>query len=85
MKSDWEMRSVALISCFSPVAATDSDSADMVKELMTMQSLGSHPQIVTLLGVCNTNKSMYLVMEYCPGGNLLSFLRKVRKRVEQPI
>ena len=48
-----------------------------MKELMTMQSLGSHPQIVTLLGVCNTVKSMCLVMEYCPGGDLLTFLRKV--------
>lgn len=68
----WQMFSVVV-----PVAATVADRTDLMKELMTMQSLGSHPQIVTLLGVCNTAKSMCLVMEYCPGGDLLTFLRKV--------
>ncbi|CAG7832198.1 unnamed protein product [Allacma fusca] len=64
--------------------ASKSDRDELIKEIVTMQNLGNHPQIVSLLGACTRARSVCLVLEYCPGGDLLSFLRKVRRIISFP-
>lgn len=35
-----------------------------------------HPNLVKLIGVCSTELPMYIVQEFVPNGDLLSFLRR---------
>nr|XP_046916915.1 LOW QUALITY PROTEIN: tyrosine kinase receptor Cad96Ca-like [Dermatophagoides farinae] len=51
---------------------------DLLKELDIMVQLGSHPNVVRLLGCCTENKPYYIVMEFVAQGKLLSYLRKRR-------
>uniref|UniRef100_A0A1B6GS10 receptor protein-tyrosine kinase n=1 Tax=Cuerna arida TaxID=1464854 RepID=A0A1B6GS10_9HEMI len=53
---------------------------DLLRELGIMQELGSHPNVVTLLGCCTEKEPIYLVMEYVMYGKLLSFLRDYRTK-----
>ena len=43
-----------------------------------MISIGKHPNIVNILGVCTKGKNLLLIMEYALHGNLLLFLRERR-------
>nr|XP_027200288.1 tyrosine kinase receptor Cad96Ca-like [Dermatophagoides pteronyssinus] len=51
---------------------------DILKELDIMVQLGSHPNVVRLLGCCTENKPFYIVMEFVSQGKLLSYLRQHR-------
>ena len=46
--------------------------ADFVKEMEIMKSIGSHPNIINLLGVCTQppGKPLYLIVEYAKYKNL---------------
>lgn len=48
-------------------------------EILLMQKVGKHPNIVSMIGCClDANKRCMLVVEYCPLGDLQTFLKKVR-------
>ncbi|CAG5122512.1 unnamed protein product, partial [Candidula unifasciata] len=47
---------------------------DLVAEINLMKRLGSHPNIVCLIGACTMSEPIALVMEYVPYGNLQNFL-----------
>ena len=51
---------------------TDHDVIDLVKEMEIMKAIGSHPNIVNLVGVCTgpVGKPLYLVMEHAELGCL---------------
>ncbi|GFO04096.1 fibroblast growth factor receptor [Plakobranchus ocellatus] len=51
---------------------------DLVAEINLMKRIGSHPNIVCLIGACTLNEPIALVMEYVPYGNLHNFLKKCR-------
>ncbi|NP_001191646.1 neurite outgrowth regulated kinase precursor [Aplysia californica] len=63
---------------------------DLVAEINLMKRIGSHPNIVCLIGACTMSEPIALVMEYVPYGNLQNFLKKcrmdgdVRKRCDGP-
>lgn len=61
------------------VNANFDQQEDLLKELDIMLQLGSHPNVVRLLGCCTENEPYYLVMEYISHGKLLSYLRLHRK------
>lgn len=61
------------------VSSTRDDREQLIKEITMMQNLGFHSQIVGLLGACTKGRTLCLVLEYCPGGDLLTFIRKVSK------
>ncbi|XP_054257445.1 mucin-2-like [Macrosteles quadrilineatus] len=61
-------------------SANVREREDLLRELGIMQELGSHPNVVTLLGCCTEKEPIYLVMEYVMYGKLLSFLRDHRTR-----
>ncbi|CAL1544980.1 unnamed protein product [Lymnaea stagnalis] len=51
---------------------------DLVAEIQLMKRIGSHPNIVCLIGACTLAEPIALVMEYVPYGNLQNFLKKCR-------
>ncbi|XP_033757992.1 vascular endothelial growth factor receptor 1-like [Pecten maximus] len=70
----WEM--VAVKTCRD--SASDLEKEDLYQELEIMRSIDKHPNIVSYLGCCTKQDPLYILMEYVPGGNLQSQLRKCR-------
>ena len=58
--------------------ATESEIRDLAAELKLMIHSGEHKNIVNLLGACTTSRKLYVILEFCPYGNLLTFLRSKR-------
>ncbi|KAM9328855.1 angiopoietin-1 receptor [Gastrophryne carolinensis] len=58
--------------------ASKDDHRDFAGELEVLCKLGSHSNIINLLGACEHRGYLYLAIEYAPHGNLLDFLRKSR-------
>ena len=50
-----------------------------------MSRIGEHQNVVSLLGACEHDGSMFLCTEYAPNGNLLKFLRNSRRSGEGTI
>ncbi|XP_066286882.1 uncharacterized protein [Branchiostoma lanceolatum] len=46
------------------------------KELLLMEGLEQHPNVVSLLGCCTREEPFYLILEFVSGGSLQSLLRK---------
>ncbi|XP_055912012.1 uncharacterized protein LOC129946026 [Eupeodes corollae] len=55
-----------------------SSQNDLREEATIMRKLGSHPNIVTLLGACLESEPQMLIMEFAMRGRLLSLLRAAR-------
>ena len=61
------------------------DMTDFVKEMEIMKRIGSHPNIINLLGVCTQppGKPLFLIVEYAKHKNLkvsggdLSFIAEI--------
>ncbi|KAJ9591736.1 hypothetical protein L9F63_001672, partial [Diploptera punctata] len=60
--------------------ASNREKEDLLRELEIMQQLGSHANVVTLLGCCTEKEPYLLIMEYVMYGKLLAFLRDHRTR-----
>lgn len=58
---------------------------DLLAEIALMKRLGSHPNIVSMVGACTLVEPICLVMEYVPYGNLQNFLKKCRLEGELTI
>ncbi|XP_058042584.1 receptor-type tyrosine-protein kinase FLT3 [Ahaetulla prasina] len=50
----------------------------LMSELKMMIHIGSHENIVNLLGACTKSGPVYLIFEYCCYGDLLNYLRSKR-------
>lgn len=61
-------------------SATEAELRDLVSELKILIHIGEHKNIVNLLGACTKGRErdLWVLIEYCPHGNLLDFLRKRR-------
>jgi serine/threonine protein kinase len=57
---------------------TDEDVKDLVCEMEVMKMIGTHINIINLLGCCSQDGPLYVIVEYAPHGNLRDFLRKHR-------
>jgi serine/threonine protein kinase len=57
---------------------TDEDVKDLVCEMEVMKMIGTHINIINLLGCCCKDGSLYVLVEYAEHGNLRDFLRKHR-------
>jgi len=56
------------------------DLNEFLGEILLMQKVGKHPNIVSMIGCClDANNRCMLVVEYCPLGDLQTYLRKVRR------
>ena len=58
--------------------ATESEFKDLASELKILIHIGEHQNIVNLLGACTVSGSLCVILEYCPHGDLSSFLRGKR-------
>ncbi|CAD5111384.1 DgyrCDS699 [Dimorphilus gyrociliatus] len=56
--------------------ATDRDVIDMWKEFERMKTIGSHINIISLVGYTTFEGNMYLITEYAEHGNLQLYLRR---------
>ncbi len=54
----------------------------MLNEINILKIL-RHPHVVKFLEMFETDKHLLIVMELCPGGDLLNYVRKRRKLTEK--
>ena len=60
----------------------DSDQRrEFLEEIQLMKAVGSHKNIVNMVGCCTVEEPMFLLVEYVPYGDLLHYLRKRRGKV----
>lgn len=52
-------------------------------ERTTLASVAGHPFITTLVLTFKDRESIYMLLDYCPGGELFTYLRR-QKRFEEP-
>ncbi|KAF2973757.1 hypothetical protein EK904_004599 [Melospiza melodia maxima] len=57
-----------------------SEEDALMSELKMMTHIGSHENIVNLLGACTLSGPIYLIFEYCCYGDLLNYLRSKREK-----
>ena len=57
---------------------TDRELMDLLSETEVMKNIGSHENIINLLGVCSRDGPLWVVVEYAEYGNLREFLRDRR-------
>ena len=61
---------------------SDSDQRkEFLDEIQLMKAVGSHRNIVNMIGCCTVVEPMFLLVEYVPYGDLLHYLRKHRGKV----
>ena len=59
-----------------------ADRKRVGREIRVLKRL-SHPNVIRLLDVAETNAKIYCIMEYADGGSLLDYVRR-RKRLQEP-
>lgn len=62
--------------------ANDDEKEDFKMEIDFMKTLGRHENVVTMLGCCTLYPPLCLIVEYVPHGDLLHYLRNLRKTFE---
>ncbi|KLJ13119.1 non-specific serine/threonine protein kinase [Blastomyces silverae] len=74
-----------------PFALKVLHKADVIKlkqvehvrnEIKTLAAVAGHPFITTLLATFTDDLSLYMLLEYCPGGEIFTFLRRARRFTE---
>ena len=63
----------------------ESVRQDFLDEIQLIKAVGSHKNIVSMVGCCTLEEPMFLLVEYAPYGDLLHYLRKHRKTVFVPL
>jgi len=72
---------ICAIKVISLENATSRTLTCLSREILTLRSV-SHENIVRLLDVASSSKSKFLILEYCNGGDLYSYL-KSRERLTE--
>ena len=54
---------------------------DFIEEIILMKAVGSHKNIVSLIGCCTKSTPNFLIVEFASKGDLLSYLGERRKKV----
>ena len=77
------MQDKKTMSCIQ-LPLDDSSKAQKEEfEIEQMKLLGSHKNVVSMVGCCTIQEKMFLVIEYVPCGDLLTWLRCRRKMVRR--
>ncbi|CAH3178502.1 unnamed protein product, partial [Porites evermanni] len=61
---------------------SEAQREEFTFEIEQMKLLGSHKNVVSMVGCCTLQEKMFLVIEYVPSGDLLTWLRRRRKKIE---
>ncbi|RAQ51559.1 serine/threonine-protein kinase PRKX [Aspergillus flavus] len=48
-------------------------------ERKTLSAVAGHPFITTLIASFSDDQSLYMLLDYCPGGEIFSYLRRARR------
>lgn len=59
---------------------TTDEVEEFLGEIQTMKDVGRHENVVALLGCCTIKEPLMMIMEYVGHGDLLQYLRNVRKK-----
>ncbi|XP_078362132.1 uncharacterized protein LOC144646418 [Oculina patagonica] len=62
--------------------ATPDQKKDFLDEINLMKTVGSHKNIVSLIGCCIKSSPNFLIVEFASQGDLLSYLRARRKKIK---
>ncbi|KAL9980680.1 hypothetical protein ACROYT_G009297 [Oculina patagonica] len=62
--------------------AAPEQKKDFLDEINLMKAVGSHKNIVSLIGCCIKSSPNFLIVEFASQGDLLSYLREQRKKVK---
>ena len=62
---------------------SETQKEEFTFEIEQMKMLGSHKNVVSMVGCCTHEEKMFLVIEYVPCGDLLTWLRRRRKKVRK--
>ena len=65
---------VVAVKCLKPGAPQEHYTL-LAEELKLMIHLGTHKNIVNLLGACTQKGPLLVILEYCPHGDLRKYLR----------
>ncbi|XP_041368928.1 tyrosine-protein kinase receptor torso-like [Gigantopelta aegis] len=60
--------------------ATPEERRSLLLEIETMKQFGQHQNVVSMLGCCSAGPDICLIMDYCPLGDLRTYLRKYREK-----
>lgn len=63
--------------------ADDRERKEFLSEIEMMKMITPHPNIVTMYGCCTLMYPHCMVMDYVPYGDLLKYLRNLRKEVSE--
>ena len=72
---------IALLCSLCLDDSTSEQKEEFLREIEQMKLLGSHQNIVSLVGCCTLQEHKFLVIEYVPYGDLLQWLRRERRSV----
>ncbi|CAH3182955.1 unnamed protein product, partial [Porites lobata] len=64
-----------------PENATEEEKRQLVREIELMKEVGTHRNIVSMLGYWIQSHPIMLIMEYVPNGDLLQWLRNKRQHL----
>lgn len=76
-------RKLVAIKSISMEFMKDEQSKKKMSNEMSILKLLKHPHVVKLLETFEIDKHLLIVMELCPGGDLLNYVRKRRKLTEK--
>jgi len=61
--------------------ASAEEQCEFLREIKFMKNVGCHRNIITMAACSTKDNKMFLVVEYAPHGDLLSWLKAKRNRV----
>ncbi|XP_046848304.1 uncharacterized protein LOC124441866 isoform X2 [Xenia sp. Carnegie-2017] len=61
-------------------AVHKNDVHDFMREIELMAHIGKHKNVIHMFGCCTKSLPICLVLEYAPGGNLVNYLRALKKK-----
>ena len=61
--------------------SSPEQKSDFLDEIKLMKAVGSHKNIVSLIGCCTKSTPNFVIVEFAAKGDLLSYLRERRKKV----
>jgi len=65
--------------------ASKEQKEEFLLEIEQMKLLGTHKNVVSLVGCCTLQERKFLVIEYVPFGDLLQWLRRKRQLVTKDV
>uniref|UniRef100_K1PBB3 receptor protein-tyrosine kinase n=1 Tax=Magallana gigas TaxID=29159 RepID=K1PBB3_MAGGI len=65
--------------------ASETNKEDFLREIRLMKGIGYHRNVISMLGCCTLRDPICLIVEHASRGDLLSYLRNIRKNLQQHI